>query len=223
MQEFPHALQRPLVIVGGLLDPGIASSYLRNRFRQVTGDNRVISVSLGECMSMDECREKIIAAVDQVCPPLAPNQTAEVDVIGFSLGGVATRYASLPTAHRRLTIARLFTISAPMRGALAAKRLPVLHPLQNDLRPGSEVVRQLSNSMLTYPVCSYIRLGDFIVGQENAALEGSSAWWVPDAPLTDPHGGAYLDARILADIARRLRDETPLARSPASALPVAAG
>lgn len=223
MQAAPHALHHPLLIVGGMLDPGIASSWLRSRFSAITGDGRVVSVSLGECMSMDDCCEKIIRAVDAAYPSPGGNQTAEVDVIGFSLGGVASRYASLPTAHRRLNIARLFTISSPMRGALAAQRLPLMHPLQRDLRPGSDVVNALNASKPTYPIYSYIRLGDTVVGQENAALEGTAVWWVPDAPMTAPHSGAYFDARILADIARRLRDETPLARSPASALPVLAG
>ena len=219
MKSEPHALQRPLLIVGPFLDPGIAPTILRYRFNEVTGDDRVISVALGECLSMDECAKKIVQAVDERFPSKSKQETAEVDVIGYSLGGFAARYASLPASRRRLKIARLFTISSPMRGALAAKRLPVMHPLQRDMRPGSDVVKALNASSPSYPVYSYIRLGDDVVGQENGALEGSQAWWVSDPPLSPPHGGAFYDPRILADIARRLRDEKPLAQFPASAIP----
>jgi hypothetical protein len=219
MEASHHALHRPLVIVGGMLDPGISSTFLQYRFSNWTGDDRVISVELFECLSVEECSEKIIRAVEDRFPSAVADETVPVDVIGYSLGGVASRYASLPSAHRRLNIARLFTISSPMRGALAAERLPIMHPLQRELRPGSDVVKALNANKPAYPIYSYIRLGDYVVGAENGSLDGTLAWWVPDAPFTVPHGGAFFDPRILADIARRLRDEAPLARLPASALP----
>ena len=78
---------------------------------------------------------------------------------------------------------------------------------------------ELNHTPVTYPIYSYICLGDPIIGDANAAVPGETAWWVPDAPLTTPHTGAFFDPRIMADIARRLRDEPALAHFPPSTLP----
>ncbi len=65
----------------------------------------------------------VIDAVDQKFPSSDPEVTTEVDVIGYSMGGLAARYAAMPAtavnlSKRRLQIGRLFTISSPHRGAL---------------------------------------------------------------------------------------------------------
>ena len=69
MQAAPHALHRPLLIIGGMLDPGFSTTFLRARFGDITGDKRVISVPIGECLSIDACCEKAIRAVDEPLPP----------------------------------------------------------------------------------------------------------------------------------------------------------
>lgn len=220
MESQPHGLRRPLLVVGGILDPGIASGWLKWEFESLTGDRRIIAVSLGDCLSLQDCREKIVSAVQQAFPSESGEQTVEVDVVGYSLGGLASRYAANPARPgRRLRIARLFAISSPMRGAAAAENLPLLHPMQADLRPGSRVLAALDATDLKYPIFSYVCLNDAVIGEANAALPGQTAWWLPDAPLTAAHGGAFYDPRILADIARRLRDEPSLAQSPPAALP----
>jgi len=220
MESQPRELRRPLLVVGGILDPGIASGWLKWEFESLTGDRRVIAVSLGDCLTLSDCRAKIVAAVERAYPSKSREQTAEVDVIGYSLGGLASRYAANPAQPgRRLRIARLFAISSPLRGAAAAENLPLLHPMQADLRPGSHVLASLDATDLKYPVYSYVCLNDVVIGEANAALPGQTAWWLPDVPLIAAHGSAFYDPRILADIARRLRDEPSLAQSPPAALP----
>ena len=217
-------LDRPLVVVSGFLDPGVAAWSIAARCRSVTDRSDVIAVALGDCLTLDDCARKITSAVQRECPSPKSNETTEVDVIGYSLGGIAARYAAAPTCPtcRRLRIARLFTISSPNQGADEAGRLPLLHPIQSDLRPGSAAIRRLNGRPSVYPICTYVRSGDRAIGVKNAGLPGKAAWWVPTPFLADPHSGAFLDSRILADIARRLRGETPWASSPPAPRPAQA-
>ena len=48
---------------------------------------------------------------------------------------------------------------------------------------------------------------------------GQRVWWVANDPLQSAHLGAFTDPRILADIARRLRDESPYTTYPPDHLP----
>ena len=225
----PVPLRRPVLIVGGFLDPGWAPPRLRDRFRRYVGDTRVAAVSLGSDLSFDQCRRDIVAAADAAFPTGDPDGTTEVDVIGVSMGGLAACYAALPPgplvpSRRRLRIGRLFTISSPLRGATLADEIPVdLHPLQPAMRTGSWLYRRLADGRQDpadlYPIYSYVRLGDGTVGAANAAVPGATAWWVPTPPGEFPHDAAFLDPRLLADIACRLRGEPPLAHDPATPLP----
>jgi pimeloyl-ACP methyl ester carboxylesterase len=222
--KHPRQLRRPLLIVGGFMDPGWAAPRLADRFRRWTGDDRIAAVSLGFDTGWDECRRDVVAAADAAFPTTDPTQTTEVDVVGVSMGGLAARYAALPTRSRRLRIARLFTISSPLRGAIFADAPPIdLHPLQAGLRTGSWLYRRLDADPPSedglYAVYSYVRLNDTTVGPANAAVAGATPWWVPTPPGELPHDAAYTDARILADIACRLRGEPPLARDPPAPLP----
>ena len=215
-------LDRPLVIIGGFLDPGFAALSMKWRFDAFSTDRRVLSVSVADCFSFDSCRKKVIDAVQNRFPNAALEETVPVDVIGLSLGGVVARYAAMvPTdkLQRRLTIARLFTISSPLRGARDTSFIPALHPMIAPLRPDSEFVKSLNAGGFDYPVYSYVRLGDAPVGEPFAAAPGHLAWWVSTPPFSDPHCGAMFDSRIIADIARRLRQETPWTTEPAAELP----
>jgi hypothetical protein len=259
MRDDAKRLPRPLVVLGGLDDPGVATTVLTDDFREISGDDpRVIGVSFFFCGSFDGCRKRVIDAVDKAFPSDDPVWTTEVDVVAVSMGGLVARYAaaeptpppapnqadssdegaaSQPSAAtgtraRRLRIARLFTISSPHRGAALAF-LPTFNQLQIDMRAGSKFLRRLdacdamtleANSAQTrpaggYELIPYVRLDDMIVGERNAAPEGWTPWWVPAVPLQDSHMFAIADARIVADIARRLRGEPPLTTEPPAPLP----
>jgi pimeloyl-ACP methyl ester carboxylesterase len=223
MQQDPKPLDRPVVIIGGFLDPNFSSQEV-NLLRSVSRDPAIVKVSLFTCCSFDSCRRRIIDEVDKALPSTDPEWTAEVDVIGNSLGGLAARYAAAPSndpAHpRRLRIARLFTISSPLRGARLAQFI-ALTQFHRDMIPGSPFLQSLarSDAFSTYTTVSYVHLDDNTVGSENAALPGSRAYWLTDAFWVPPHLGAMFDPRILADIARRLRDEDPLTGVPPATLP----
>ncbi len=219
----PKKLDRPLVIIGGIFDPGFGPHGLRRELNWLTPDRRIVIVPMGECLSFEQCRRKVVHAVDLAFPNADLTETVEVDVIGESMGGLVARYAALPVGEghaRRLHIARLFTISSPLSGAYMAEKLPAIYPLFKPLRPNSDLVKEVNARSLDYPIYSYVRLGDLPVGVSNAAVPGRVAWWLPTPPLTTPHVGAFWDPRIVADIARRLRGETPLASDPPAPLPV---
>ena len=221
----PQRLNRPLLIVGGFMDPGIAPLLLKHQFNGFTNDSRIVWVSLGDCCTFDDCRKKIIRAVDRDFPTTDPAMTAEVDVIGYSLGGVAVRFAATKELDphkplRRLRIARLFTISSPHRGARVANFPVQLLSLQKSLRPNSPFIEALNSSANPqYPIYCYVRLGDTIVGDDNAAPPVRTAWWVPTPAFSLPHINAFSDPRIIADILLRLRGQTPLSTDPASPFP----
>ena len=221
MKASPGQLERPLVIIGGFADPGIAAGSLKREFDAMTRGRRIIAVSLWWRWSAEACRREVIRAVDCAFPNTDPKRTSEVDVIGYSLGGFAARYAAVGSSAncRTLRIARLFAISSPLQGADDVCRWPALLPIQKDLRPGSAVLSRINASAAPYPIFAYVRLGDHPVGVANAAPPGRVAWWVATPAFEDAHNGAYKDPRILADIARRLRGETPAAHDPPAPLP----
>jgi len=224
MRGEPRALERPLLVLGGFLELGLSQAFLSRRFRRLTGDDRIVGVSFTLCSTFDECRHKAIAAVDRGFPSSDPLQTIEVDIVGISMGGIVARYAALRAENaeaRRLRIARLFTISSPHLGAHRA-RLPAVNRLQRDMRADSAFIRRLNlpENAPAFPVFPYVRLSDHTVGAADAAPIGMTAWWVPDVPLQPPHSGAVIDARIIADIARRLRGEEPFTTVPPAPVPV---
>ncbi len=222
MAQSPQRLERPLVIIGGFMDVGIVPWSLRQRFADLFGNGPIIAVGIGDCLSLNDCRRKIADRVNAQFPParsgpLPGRQTVEVDVIGCSLGGLAARFAALPNVNPgqcRLNIVRLFTISSPLRGSSLADEMPVLHPIQKEVRPGSPLLARIEAEPFDYQIDSYVRLGDKIIGPNNAAPPGRTAWWVDTPPFEDPHNGAFSDPRILSDIARRLRGERPFTTDP---------
>ena len=219
MRASPVALRRPLVIIGGMFDPNVSPPLYRMWFERVTLNSQVITVSVGFCGSFDECRRKVIDAVQAGFPSNDPQWTTEVDVVGASLGGLVGRYAAAPSGDpshpRRLKIGKLFSISSPHSGAILAKSL-ALNGFHRDMRPGSAFLLTLAShdSQVGYELYPYARLNDEIVGAQFAAPPGVIPLWLPNPRWTPSHAGAMCDERILADIARRLRGEEPLSHAP---------
>ena len=68
-------------------------------------------------------------------------------------------------------------------------------------------------------IVAYVPLHDAIVGGRNTAPPGQVVRWVPRPVLGLSHIGATTEPRILADIARRLRNEPPWSTDPPEPLP----
>ena len=208
--------ERPVVVLGGYHDPGLGPGAVCGRLRRAAGGQRVIGVSYFFEGSFDACRRRVIAAVERAFPSHDPRQTIELDVIGLSMGGVVGRYCAIDKpGEKRLRIRRLFTISSPHRGAAGASEIPAMSQLHRDLREGSKFLDKLEaaeGEERGYEIVPYVRLGDWIVGQRDAAPPGMTAWWVDTPAFENAHVGAALDPRILADVVRRLRGEEPITR-----------
>ena len=225
MRESPRALERPVIVLDGL-GPPVASWLLADQVRRATGGDRrdVVGVTFAFSGSLAGCRRHLLDAVERHFPSDDPHFTREVDVVAMSMGGVVARYAAAPEPSargKRLKIARLFTIGSPHVGADLAALPPVLGQLQLDLRERSPFLRALARREAAgdYELYPYVRLGDCIVGDTNAAPAGVTPLWLPNLPLEDAHLAAWADPRIVADIARRLRGERPFATEPPQPLP----
>jgi hypothetical protein len=221
MKHQPKRLTRPVLVIDGYGDPGLGSAVVRNEIVEATGDERVITVSCATCDTFDECRKRVIAAVDHAYPTANDKLTTEVDVIGISMGGLVARYSAEPPAGKgkRLRIARLFTLSSPLRGAKAAA-LPTFNQLQIDMRIGSPFMKKVNDVKPDYPIYPYVRLGDPIVGPANASPPGENPIWVANLALQPAHIFAVVDPRIIGDISRRLRAEEPLSKDQRAPLPL---
>ena len=223
MREQPRPLQRPIVVLGGIYDPGLAAAKVENSLHEIVCEadhDRIVHLGFLDTLSFNGAANKAIEVVDQHFTSNDSSQTIEVDVIGFSMGGLVARYAAseayFTESGRRLRIHRLFTVSSPHMGAKLAW-IPMPDSRVSDMRRGSEFLERLNHEPCDYEIIAYARLGDAVVGEENAAPPGQRPYWLSKQVVS--HASAYSDKRILADIARRLREEQPFTREPAAALP----
>jgi len=223
MRADPKPLQRPVLVLSGIHDPGLVVASVANRLRGITTDGAMIqTVSFFGADTFDACRKRVLDKAEALLAAGGENNAAgEIDVVAISMGGLVARYAAMPRAEddRSLRIKRLFTISSPHRGASMAG-LPTFDQRIIDMRASSAFLADLdaATEEADYELIPYVRLGDAIVGEENAAPPGGQAWWVA-AGVSLAHVSAYDDLRIIADIARRLRGEEPFTRDPPAEIP----
>lgn len=217
MSAAPATLERPLVILAGTGDLDVSSGAIR-RLLLPTVRGPSATVHFFDEFTFDGCRQKLLreVAAQLGC---TIETIPEVDVVAFSMGGLVAREAAIPDGSgRRLPIRRLFTISTPHEGARMAG-MPIGVPQFADMCPTSDFLDRLRRAPRTYDLVCYVRLDDVTVGEEFAAPEGEPVWWVPTPSGEWSHMAAFEDPRILSDVARRLRGESPHARPPAAALP----
>ncbi len=219
MRDAPVPLQRPVVVLGGIGDPGFVAPRVADAIGEVCSGQMIVAVSFFGAASetFDECRDHLLGKIEKSLGSGEPGWTVEVDVVAFSMGGLVARHAALPREDggTRLKMRRLFTISTPHRGAEWAM-LPTWDRRKLDMRPGSAFLARLDANLdgAGYEILPYVRLGDAIVGSENAAPPGRTAWWVSTPALSMAHVAAPHDPRIMADIALRLRGEPAVATEP---------
>ncbi|MEO0966349.1 MAG: hypothetical protein AAFY08_14670 [Planctomycetota bacterium] len=224
MEAEPRPMQRPLLLLNGWGDWGGNVTRLRERYVAATGDERVVGVSFPFAVTYEGCRDKVINALEAAYPSDDPDETVEVDAVALSMGGVIAVYAAAPPKEgenrKRLKLNTLYTISVPLRGsqaALAPAPDPMLIAL-NPLLPFMGTIRRLQTER-DYEIVPYVRLGDGIVGFDNAAPPGESPYWVSNGAFQDAHNEALKDDRIHADILRKLRGEAGYTRGAAAPPP----
>ncbi len=217
MKAAPVEAARPIVFLAGISDPSISSGAMVQAIRP-TLKGPMVELNFFDEFTFDGARQKLLREVaaqlgcdiDHIPP---------VDVVAFSMGGLVARYGAISDASgRRLPIARLYTVSTPHEGARMAG-IPMGIPQGEDMCPTSDFLDLLRRAKRNYELVCYTRLDDVTVGEEFAAPEGVALWWVPTPSGEWSHMAAFSDPRILADIARRLRYETPWTTAPAAPLP----
>ena len=222
MAANPAELARPLVVVAGIGDPAISSGAILEAVRPAVAaasQRLVVEVSFFDEHTFQGARQKLLREVGAALGT-SIDDLPEVDVVAFSMGGLVVRSAAIADeAGHRLPIRRLFTISTPHEGARLAG-IPIGTPQSDDMRPTSDFIARLADERRDYALICYARLDDITVGEEFSAPEGVALWWVPTPNGEWAHLQAFSDERILSDILRRLRGETPWTREPAAPLPL---
>jgi hypothetical protein len=116
--------------------------------------------------------------------------------------------------HAVLRIRTLFTLATPHRGALLAG---LVRPdrAARQMRPGADTLNRLHRLSGGYELVPYAMLRDWWVGSTRAAPDGHVPIWVDPQTAGERFASHFAINRqplIVADIARRLRGEDPLAR-----------
>ncbi|MBX9736784.1 MAG: GPI inositol-deacylase [Phycisphaerales bacterium] len=215
-------LARPVVIIAGYHAPPLQPRALQERLTSLTSApaHAFACLSYQHHIITDRVIDSLCDALASTHPRLIdtadPTRSIEVDIIGISAGGLFARALSLPrfgTQHRTLVLRprRIFTIGTPHRGAILARDIQ-LDPMGLDLNTGSAFLKHLDTTPppSPYDLTCYARLRDAWVGATNCSPPGQHPIWTPGL-IACSHLSLTQDRRILVDLARRLRGESPWA------------
>ncbi|MFH8578411.1 alpha/beta fold hydrolase [Streptomyces zaomyceticus] len=131
--------RRPVVLLHGFVDNRSVFVLLRRSLTR-NGRDRVESVNYSPLTcDLRAAAEALGRRVDEI---LARTGHAEVDIVGHSLGGLIARYyVQRLGGHTR--VRTLVMLGTPHSGTTVAP-LADAHPLVRQMRPGSEVLRELA-------------------------------------------------------------------------------
>jgi pimeloyl-ACP methyl ester carboxylesterase len=217
----PVAHARPILVLGGYMDPGFAAGSLERALGRVCADGtRIMTVSFGDCTSMAQCRDRVLAATQAIRDA---DPDCSFDVVANSMGGLVARYCALspttvadcglpmPVPAGALRIHHLYTICTPHLGARMAEGA-FGSPMTQDMRPGSAFLSCLDRALAhaEYALTCFAREGDSIVGEDRSAPAGTEPVLFDTPPMELSHVDAHRDPRILLVIVRSLRDDASL-------------
>ncbi len=226
MRANPIPLQRPVVVLAGYRSWPMLAQGVRYRLFPVTSGNSddFLPISFMFAGDIEQITGLVTRRIEERWPSDTPDETIEVDVIGISMGGLVARTASLPlgslpagdeTRERRLKIRTLYTMGTPHEGAILAEKIAPDNAARA-MRPGSEFMEYLNAQLGTheFEIVPYAHLNDTWVGATNSAPPGQEPIWTGGTKVMS-HFSITTDDRIMADLARRLRGEAPLAEASA--------
>ncbi len=219
LEAEPVGLPRPVIVLSGYRSPRTTASTLAERIVDLTGadPDQVRVLSYPFATTIEDPAQRLVTLVQEAFPSDDSKLTTEVDVVAISMGGLVARLAADEPEHRgrpdgkQLNIARLFTLGTPHDGARLAQLIR-LDPASRNMEPGSAFIEALNDraDFEGYELTCYAVLHDRWVGATRSAPPGREPIWVPGR-LVLSHHLISLEDRILADLALRLRGETPLA------------
>jgi triacylglycerol lipase len=193
-----HPLGR-IVLVHGFLETGMAFSTLRKRLEAQGYDCLVPKLSPSDGRGgLEALAEGLKRDIDAAYGPDIP-----IRVVGFSMGGVVSRYY-LQKLGGAARCEKFFTIASPHNGTHAAWIYPTRGAAQ--MRPGSKFLKALDESDHTLgsmPVVSYRTPLDLVI------LPASSSVWQRAENFHFPvllHPLMLSSAKVLDDLEKRLLD-----------------
>lgn len=215
MEANPVELDRPVVFIGSYRGPDFHVSSLNRRFVKLTSGDRDDFARIPTWFD-----DTTGAVVDRTIAVTADRfglsedgtETVEVDVIGLSMGGVIARAAAVEAEGRpRLKIRNLYTIASPHRGANLAGMISP-DACARDLCCESDFINAINDVYEdhAYELYPYGVLNDGVVGVINTAPPGELPIWTR-GKFWGSHMTVVENRPIITDIARRLRDEEPIA------------
>ena len=215
LREHPAPPPRPIVVLNGYRAPFWQASGVRSRLIELTGAaaDRVIYVSYFWSSDTADATRRAVEAVQAAWPSGRADQTVEGDVVGISMGGLIGRNAAIAEPGRaRLNVRRLFTLASPHLGPLLAENIAP-DAAARDLAPGSAFLSRLDGALAAadYELVCYALLRDAWVGATRTAPPGRQPIWCA-GPVIASHQSIGSNRRVLVDLARRLRGETPWCR-----------
>lgn len=218
MRAEPVGVERPVLVLSGYRSPSLVAKRLAYEIRRLTGakSEMVVTLAYLDAGTIEEPARRAVSLVEKRFPSDDPEWTAEVDVVAVSMGGLVARLAAADPALRgepggkRLRIGTLYTLASPHRGAVLAETIR-LDDATRAMRPGSEWLANLDVAFgdRAYEVVPYAVLRDGWVGAKHASPPGQEPIWAPGRWVMSHHMVSF-NRRIQADLARRLRGETPL-------------
>jgi pimeloyl-ACP methyl ester carboxylesterase len=211
MRAAPKPLARPVVLLGGWHSPGVANWGIAGILRPSTSgrDADFLSITYPTRMSVWSAAEAAYRELEQ-----RGLHNQDVDMVGISMGGVVARGLATNTFRfGDIRVKRVFTIASPHRGAKIARAV-VPDPAAWQMRPGSDLICSINNCEQCFELHCYGVLRDWWIGASNTAPPGMHPYWVDIAPGVKrlcTHFAVNHDRLVIADMARRLRGEEPLA------------
>jgi len=212
MVASPATAPRPIVVLAGWRAARLPSAMLARKLHRLVGSAQTLAIAFPLHFRFESAAAYAVRLISERFPSPDASTTVKVDVVGISMGGLIARLAAMPRAGEpHLRIARLFTLGTPHRGAKVAHIIRP-DPTVRDMRPGSAFLQQLDEALprAEYELTCYARLGDSWVGARNTAPPGHDPIWTR-GPRLMSHVTISSDALIITDIARRIRNEPPLA------------
>lgn len=167
---------RPVVFVHGW---GCHPAHFAG-FRQyfgLMGRTRSYAIDLTEVETLDEMADRLRRFIAEVVHFNALGDDDQIDLVGFSMGGVVARLA-LQDEETRARVATLVTMGTPHSGTYLARYAAT--PLTLDLRPGSPAMQRLAEAQEALTgadgprtVALWSPADTVIVPAEGAQLEGA--------------------------------------------------
>jgi len=216
MRAAPVTLQRPVLVFSGYHAWKQLPETLAASLRRLTGapPGLIVPVSYARASTFEHAAQVALTKFAHLNGG-TDAQSPEVDVVAVSMGGLLSRFMASPMWQgRRLRINRLMTLSTPHRGARLAG-IVALDAAARAMKPGSEFLARLDEHLPDrgYDLACFCRLRDWWVGARNAAPRGMQPMWLPTPPHSLGHMTVSMDPRLIVEVARRLRQEEPFAKT----------